>query len=60
MIIAKDMINGTTIYKDMECKTVEYYHLECKKHSVIVANGVLSESYLDMNKLRNIFDKKII
>jgi hypothetical protein len=25
--------------------------------SVILANGVLSESYLDMDNLRNVFDK---
>jgi len=41
MMVSKYMINGTTIYKNMECKN----------HSVIVANGVLSESYLDMNNL---------
>lgn len=49
MCIAKNIINGITIYQDNECDSVEYYHLECKKHSAIIANGVLSESYLHAN-----------
>ena len=49
MVLAKDMVNGTTIYQDNECKNVEYYHLECEKHHAIFANGVLAESYLNVN-----------
>ena len=48
--------NGNTIYQDMECNNVEYYHLECKKHCAIFANNVLAETYLDANN-RNVFDK---
>jgi hypothetical protein len=48
MVLAKDMVNGTTIYQDNECKNVEYYHLECEKHHAIIANGVLAESYLNV------------
>jgi hypothetical protein len=47
--------NGN-IYQDMECTSVEYYHLECKVHCSIFANGVLAETYLDRNN-RYIFDK---
>lgn len=56
MVLAKSMVNGLTIYQDIECGSVEYYHLECENHSAIVANGVLSESYLDTNN-RNVFQK---
>ena len=49
MCIAKNIVNGITIYQDNECDNVEYYHLECKKHSAIIANGILSESYLHAN-----------
>ena len=55
MIIASSLINGKSIYQDMECTNVEYYHLECKTHYSIFANGVLSETYLDTNN-RYVFD----
>lgn len=34
-------------------KSVTYYHLECKEHSIICVNGVLSESLLDFNYKKN-------
>ena len=42
MVLAKNIVNGTTIYQDKKCNKVEYYHLECEYHSAIFANGVLS------------------
>ena len=57
MVTASSLLIGnTTIYQDMECTSVEYYHLECKTHCSILANGVLSETYLDANN-RYVFDK---
>jgi len=58
MVTASSLLingNGNTIYQDMECTSVEYYHLECKIHSSIFANGVLAETYLDA-KNRYVFD----
>lgn len=49
MVLAKNIVNGTTIYQDKKCNKVEYYHLECEYHSAIFANAVLSESYLHIN-----------
>jgi hypothetical protein len=49
MVCARDLVNGTTIFQDCDRDSVHYYHLELNKHSSIVANGVLSESYLDFN-----------
>jgi hypothetical protein len=49
MCIAKNIVNGITIYQDNDCDNVEYYHLECEKHHAIIANGVLAESYLNVN-----------
>jgi uncharacterized repeat protein (TIGR02543 family) len=49
LVAARHLVNGTTIYQDMECDEVEYYHVKCEKHSAIFANGVLSESFLDIN-----------
>lgn len=54
MVLAKDLVNGDTIYQDQECTSVVYYHLECDAHRVIVANGVLAESYLEA-KNRHLF-----
>jgi len=58
MFVAKELVNGRTIYQDNECEDVEYYHLECEDHSVIIANGILSESYLEKNN-RDVFDNSI-
>jgi len=56
MVVASSIINGKTIYQDSLIKEVEYYHLECKTHCAIFANGVLAESYLDVDN-RYVFDK---
>lgn len=58
MVLAKYIVNGETIYQDNECESVEYYHIECENHSAIFANGVLSESYLDVNN-RDVFENSI-
>ena len=49
MVVAKNIINGDTIYQNSECNEIEYYHLECENHSAIFANGILAESYVDDN-----------
>lgn len=54
---AKFLVNDTTIYKT-KCDEVVYYHLECEKHSAIVANGVLSESYVDLDN-RHVFEESV-
>jgi hypothetical protein len=59
MVTASSLLkngNVNAIYQDMECTSVEYYHLECKYHCSIIANGVLTETYLDANN-RYVFDK---
>jgi hypothetical protein len=58
MVLAKDLVNEITIYQDMECEDVEYYHLECENHNAIIANGVLSESYLNMDS-RSVFENSL-
>jgi hypothetical protein len=57
MVQAKRLINEDTIYQDTECNSIEYYHLECKNHNLIIANGILAESYLDI-KNRYVFNNK--
>lgn len=58
MVLAKNIVNEETIYQDKECKNVEYYHLECEEHSLIIANGILAESYFDSNN-RDVFENSI-
>ena len=61
MVIASKLVNGNTIYQEdtdtRQNRIVEYYHLECRQHCVIFANGILGESYFDA-KNRYIFSPK--
>lgn len=52
MILAKDLVNGTTIYQDSSIISVEYYHFELESHSSVIANGILSESFLDLHNYK--------
>jgi hypothetical protein len=58
MVLAKNLVNEDTIYQDMECEDVEYYHLECENHSTVIANGIVSESYLNMDN-RSVFENSL-
>jgi hypothetical protein len=49
MVEALDLVNRETIYQDYKIGGIQYYHIELKTHAAIVANGVLSETYLDTN-----------
>ena len=57
MVLANNLINGTTIFQDYNQKSVEYYHLELEAHSSVVANGILAETFLDCSNSRNVFKK---
>jgi antigen 43 len=46
-ISAKNLVNEKTIYRDFSIKFVEYYHIETEQHSVVDADGLLSESFID-------------
>ncbi|MFT9258084.1 MAG: Hint domain-containing protein [Acetobacter sp.] len=41
------LVNGHSIFYDRSIPSYAYYHIETATHSVIRADGVLSESYLD-------------
>ncbi len=47
LIEAKDLVNGVSIVQAERVEKVEYFHVELDSHDVIVAEGALSESYLD-------------
>jgi hypothetical protein len=54
-LLAKELINGTTIVQE-KCNEVNYYHLELSSHSIIIANGISSETYLDTGGTRGVFN----
>jgi len=53
-IPARMLVNGRSIYYDHSITSYDYYHIETDQHSVIWANGMLTESYLDTGN-KNVF-----
>ncbi|MEN3177482.1 Hint domain-containing protein [Gluconobacter sp. OJA] len=46
------LVNGRSIFYDTSITSYDHYHLETEEHSVITANGILTESYLDTGSRR--------
>ncbi len=51
---ARMLVNGRSVFYDASFASFEYFHIETDDHSVIMADGVLTESYLDTGN-RNTF-----
>jgi hypothetical protein len=49
LIEVKDLVNGVSIVQAQAVDKVEYFHIELDSHDVIVAEGALSETFLDDN-----------
>jgi hypothetical protein len=47
LIPAKLLINGGTIVQETGRRSITYFHVELDRHSVLLAEGVPAESYLD-------------
>ena len=47
LVEAKDLINGVSIARAERIEHVEYFHIELETHDVIVAEGALSETFID-------------
>jgi hypothetical protein len=54
LVPAKLLVNGRTIVREMP-DAVEYFHLECGSHTIILAEGLTVETYLDTGD-RAVFD----
>ncbi len=48
LIPAKFLINETTITQEATLAPFEYYHIELDQHSIILAEGAQTETYLDL------------
>jgi microcystin-dependent protein len=47
LIEAKDLVNGVSIVQAEQAEKIEYFHIELDSHDVIIAEGSLSESFID-------------
>ena len=47
LIEAKDLVNDISILQAEHIAKVEYFHIEFDAHDIILAEGALSESYID-------------
>jgi len=47
LIEAKDLVNGVSVVQSERVEKVEYFHVELETHDVILAEGALSETFLD-------------
>lgn len=47
LVPARMLVNGKSIIHDETLVDYTYYHLETQQHSLLISNGVISESYLD-------------
>jgi len=54
---ARMLVNGRSIFFDKSITSYDYYHIETEDHSVIMADGMLTESYLDTGNRRAFFQK---
>jgi hypothetical protein len=47
LIPAKLLVNGMTIVQDRAARVVHYYHVGLEEHSILIAEGLPTESYID-------------
>ena len=47
LIGARQLMNGTTIRRERDWASVDYYHVELDEHAILLAEGLPAESYLD-------------
>ncbi|GBR47361.1 outer membrane protein [Neokomagataea tanensis NBRC 106556] len=50
---ARLLVNGRSIFYDHSFTSYDYYHIETEEHSVVMADGMLTESYLDTGNRRS-------
>jgi hypothetical protein len=53
LVPVKYLVNNATILRDRDCLAVTYFHLELETHSVILAENMPVETYLDTGNRGN-------
>ena len=48
LIPAKLLVNGATIFPELEWRRISYFHVERDRRAVLLAEGLAAESYLDI------------
>ncbi len=54
LVPASGLVNGDTIRRESRAERVDYVHIELAEHTVIFAEGALSETFIDDDS-RNVF-----
>jgi hypothetical protein len=49
LIEAKDLVNGVSIVQAEAVDKIKYFHIELDSHDVIIAEGALSETFIDFD-----------
>lgn len=60
LIPAKFLINGTTITQEIMLDPFEYYHIELEQHSIILAEGAETETYLDLSGRQSFLEPGVL
>ena len=47
LVCARQLVNRSTIRQEIGWKTVEYFHVELDEHGILLAEGLVAESYVD-------------
>jgi hypothetical protein len=47
LVVARTLVNGRTITRDLTRRSVDWYHVELDTHDIVLAEGAPAESYLD-------------
>lgn len=47
LICARQLVNGMTVSQEKDRASVEYFHVELDAHSILLAEGLTAESYLN-------------
>jgi Hint domain len=53
LVPVRMLVNGRSIFYDTAIQSYDYYHIETSAHSVIYADGMPTESYLDTGNRRS-------
>ena len=53
LIPARMLVNGASIVADAAIRSYEYFHIELETHSILVSEGLETESYLDTGNRGN-------